>query len=75
MKRTVKAFTAAVVLAGGATLMAQSSAPEIQFDSAADLLKTPVENAAFFSSDMIWWRIAYGFLPMPSGTRYIILPR
>jgi hypothetical protein len=44
MKRTVKALAAAVVLAGGATLMAQS-APEIPFDSVADLLKTPVEGA------------------------------
>jgi hypothetical protein len=42
MTRTVKAFAAAVVLAGGATLMAQS--PEIQFDSVADLLKTPVDG-------------------------------
>jgi hypothetical protein len=44
MKRTVKALAAAVVLAGGATLLAQSSAPEIQFDSNADLLRTPVEG-------------------------------
>src|SRR6185369_11608192 len=44
MKRTVKAFAAAVVLAGSATLMAQS-APDIPFDSNADLLKTPVEGA------------------------------
>jgi DNA-binding beta-propeller fold protein YncE len=43
MKRTVKAFAAAVVLAGSATLMAQS-APDIPFDSNADLLKTPVEG-------------------------------
>jgi NHL repeat len=44
MKRTVKAFAAAVVLAGSATLLAQS-APDIPFDSNADLLKTPVEGA------------------------------
>src|SRR3954464_12443234 len=44
MNRTAKAFAAAVVLAGGATLMAQS-APDIAFDSNADLLKTPVEGA------------------------------
>jgi 6-bladed beta-propeller protein len=44
MKRTVKAFAAAVVLAGSATLIAQS-APDIPFDSNADLLKTPVEGA------------------------------
>src|SRR6476661_352432 len=43
MTRTVKAFVAAVVLAGSATLMAQS-APDIPFDSNADLLKTPVEG-------------------------------
>jgi 6-bladed beta-propeller protein len=45
MTRTVKAFAAAVMLAGGATLIAQSSAPEISFDSNADLLRTPVEGA------------------------------
>src|SRR6476620_7747720 len=45
MKRTVKALAAAVVLAGGATLLAQTSAPEIPFDSNADLLRTPVEGA------------------------------
>src|SRR5215468_3937296 len=44
MKRTVKAFAAAVLLAGSATLIAQS-APDIPFDSNADLLKTPVEGA------------------------------
>jgi sugar lactone lactonase YvrE len=44
MKRTVKAFAAAVVLAGSATLIAQS-VPDIPFDSNADLLKTPVEGA------------------------------
>src|SRR5215471_2899856 len=44
MKRTVKAFAAAAMLAGGATLLAQS-APDIPFDSNADLLKTPVEGA------------------------------
>jgi DNA-binding beta-propeller fold protein YncE len=44
MKRTVKAFAAAVVLAGSATLIAQS-APDIPFDSNADLLKTPAEGA------------------------------
>jgi sugar lactone lactonase YvrE len=43
MKRTVKAFAAAAMLAGGATLMAQSAA-EIPFDSNADLLRTPVEG-------------------------------
>jgi DNA-binding beta-propeller fold protein YncE len=43
MKRTVKALAGAVLLAGGATLMAQS-APDIPFDSNADLLKTPVEG-------------------------------
>src|SRR5262245_21387802 len=48
MKRTVQAFAAAAILAGGATLVAQS-APELPFDSVADLLKTPVEgpNAIF----------------------------
>src|SRR6476646_7438245 len=45
MKRTVKALAAAVVLAGGATLLAQTSAPEIPFDSNADLLRTPVEGS------------------------------
>jgi hypothetical protein len=44
MKRTVKALVTAVVLAGGATLLAQSSAPEIPFDSNADMLRTPVEG-------------------------------
>ena len=43
MTRTVKAFAAAVVFAGGATLLAQS-APDIAFDSTADLLKTPVDG-------------------------------
>src|SRR5262245_14837426 len=43
MKRTVQAFAAAAILAGGATLVAQS-APELPFDSVADLLKTPVEG-------------------------------
>jgi hypothetical protein len=41
----VKALAAAVVLAGGATLLAQTSAPEIPFDSNADLLRTPVEGS------------------------------
>jgi NHL repeat len=45
MKRTVKALAAAVVLAGGATLLAQTSAPEIPFDSNADMLRTPVEGS------------------------------
>src|SRR5262245_38827138 len=44
MKRTVQAFAAAAILAGGATLVAQS-APELPFDSVADLLKTPVEGS------------------------------
>ncbi len=43
MKRTVRAFAAAAMLAGGATLLAQS-APDIAFDSNADLLKTPVDG-------------------------------
>src|SRR5215510_4237920 len=43
MKRTVQAFAAAAVLAADATLVAQS-APEIPFDSVADLLKTPVDG-------------------------------
>src|SRR4029079_895670 len=45
MKRTVKALAAAVVLAGGATPLAQTFAPEIPFDSNADLLRTPVEGS------------------------------
>jgi sugar lactone lactonase YvrE len=44
MTRTLKAFAAASVLAYGATLTAQTSVPEIPFDSVADLLKTPVEG-------------------------------
>jgi sugar lactone lactonase YvrE len=43
MTRTLKAFAAALMLAGGATVLAQS-APDIPFDSNADLLKTPVEG-------------------------------
>src|SRR5687767_6015958 len=41
MTRTLKGFVAAGILAFSGSLIAQSSAPEIAFDSAADLLKTP----------------------------------
>ena len=41
MTRRIKTLVAAAVLAGGAALTAQSSVPEIAFDSTADLLKTP----------------------------------
>lgn len=41
MTRTHKAFMAAVILAAGASLAAQTSVPEIAFDSNADLLRTP----------------------------------
>src|SRR5262245_56161133 len=44
MTRTAQAFVAAVMLAGGTALIAQSSPPEIAFDSNADLLKTPVDG-------------------------------
>ncbi len=43
MKRTHKAFVAVAVLAFGAALVAQTSVPEIPFDSNADLLKTPLD--------------------------------
>jgi DNA-binding beta-propeller fold protein YncE len=46
MTRTLKAFAAAAVLAGGATVMAQTPAPEMSFDSNVDLLKTPTEGAS-----------------------------
>src|SRR4026207_491232 len=41
MTRTFRAFIAAAVLAGGASLVAQTSVPEIAFDSNPDLLQTP----------------------------------
>jgi DNA-binding beta-propeller fold protein YncE len=41
MTRTFKAFAAAGVLALSGSLFAQNSAPDIAFDSTADLLKTP----------------------------------
>ena len=41
MTRTLNALAAALVVAIGASLAAQSSAPDIAFDSNADLLKTP----------------------------------
>jgi len=41
MTRTLKGFVAAGVLAFGGSLLAQSGAPDIAFDSNADLLKTP----------------------------------
>ena len=41
MNRTCTAFLAALVLAGGASLLAQTSVPEIAFDTNADLLRTP----------------------------------
>jgi sugar lactone lactonase YvrE len=41
MTRTLKGFVAAAVLAFGASLAAQTTAPDITFDSVADLLKTP----------------------------------
>jgi len=43
MIRTLKAFVAAAVLAFGASLAAQTSVPEIPFDTNADLLKTPLD--------------------------------
>ena len=42
MTRTCKGFAAAGVLALSGSLFAQTTAPEIAFDSTADLLKTPV---------------------------------
>jgi len=41
MTRTFRAFIAAAVLACGASLVAQTSVPEIAFDSTPDLLQTP----------------------------------
>ncbi len=41
MNRILKAFAAAAVVACGASLSAQNGAPDIQFDTNADLLKTP----------------------------------
>jgi hypothetical protein len=41
MTRTFRAFIAAAVLACGASLVAQTSVPEIAFDSNPDLLQTP----------------------------------
>ena len=41
MRRIVQGFAAAGVLALSASLLAQSGAPEIAFDTNADLLKTP----------------------------------
>src|SRR4249920_862032 len=41
MMRTCKGFAAAGVLALSGSLFAQTAAPEIAFDSTADLLKTP----------------------------------
>src|SRR5438128_4930823 len=43
MTHTLKAFVAATVLAFGAALAAQTSVPEIPFDTNADLLKTPID--------------------------------
>ena len=43
MTRTLKACMAAAALAFGASLAAQTSVPEISFDSNADLLKTPAD--------------------------------
>jgi 6-bladed beta-propeller len=43
MTHTLKASVAAAVLALGASLAAQTSAPDIPFDSNADLLKTPLD--------------------------------
>jgi DNA-binding beta-propeller fold protein YncE len=41
MNRTCKALLAALLLAGGVSLVAQGNVPEIAFDSNADLLRTP----------------------------------
>jgi hypothetical protein len=41
MRRAFKGFVAAVVMACGGSLFAQSSAPEIPFDSVPDVLRTP----------------------------------
>jgi hypothetical protein len=43
MTRTLKASVAAAILAYGASLAAQTSAPDIPFDTNADLLKTPLD--------------------------------
>jgi hypothetical protein len=43
MIRTLKASVAAAVLAFGASLAAQTSVPDIPFDTNADLLKTPLD--------------------------------
>jgi len=43
MIRILKALVASAVLAFGASLAAQTSAPEIAFDTNADLLKTPLD--------------------------------
>src|ERR1700704_6169081 len=43
MTRTLKGFVGAAVLAFGASVAAQTSAPDIPFDSNADLLKTPLD--------------------------------
>ena len=41
MNRTCKTLLAALLLAGGVSLVAQGNVPEITFDSNADLLRTP----------------------------------
>jgi len=41
MYRTFKIFLAALVLVGGASLLAQTAVPDIAFDTNADLLRTP----------------------------------
>ena len=41
MTNTLKALLTAAVLAFGVSLAAQTSAPDIPFDTNADLLKTP----------------------------------
>jgi hypothetical protein len=43
MTKTLKALLAAAVLSFGASLAAQTSAPDIAFDSNADLLRTPLD--------------------------------
>ena len=43
MTNTLNAFIAAAVVAVGASLAAQTAAPDIPFDTNADLLKTPLD--------------------------------
>lgn len=49
MTRTFKGFVASAILASSASLVAQTGAPDIAFDTNADLLKTPIDgpNAVF----------------------------